>query len=110
MTSWMTDYLRETLGQYYTQRWYIYRKEAGSEVLCDYVPPTDNNSILSGSEWVRFTTTDTGFTPSADQNKQVLNSLLSDDLVVRKGDDCVCVKLMSKPLKRAHHGRVLADK
>jgi hypothetical protein len=74
MTSWMTDYLRETLGQYYTQRWYIYRKEAGSEVLCDYVPPTDNNSILSGGEWVRFTTTDTGFTPSADQNKQILNN------------------------------------
>jgi hypothetical protein len=43
-------------------------------------------------------------------SSEVLNNLLSDDLVVKKGDDCICVKLMSKPLKRAHHGRVLADK
>jgi hypothetical protein len=46
MTSWMTDYVRETVGQYYTQRWYIYRRDTGTEVLCDYTPSTDDNSII----------------------------------------------------------------
>ena len=29
LTSWMTDYLDETAGNYYTQRWYIARREQG---------------------------------------------------------------------------------
>lgn len=72
LTSWMTDYLREAMGQYYTQRWYIYRRDAGSEVLCDYQPPTDDNSVLNGSEWVRFNTTDANFYPNSTQTEQIL--------------------------------------
>ena len=49
VTSWITDYAREGMGQYYTQRWYIYRRDYGSEVLCDYNPPTDDNSIIGTS-------------------------------------------------------------
>lgn len=74
MTSWMTDYLRETMGQYYTQRWYIYRRDSGSETLCDYMPPTDDNSILYGGAWTRFNTTDAGFYPSPAQTEQILSN------------------------------------
>jgi DNA-directed RNA polymerase subunit RPC12/RpoP len=72
LSSWMTDYTRETMGQYYTQQWYICRHEAGSETLCDYTPSTDDDAILKGSEWVRFETTDADFTPSSEQLEVVL--------------------------------------
>ena len=74
MTSWMTDYLRETMGQYYTQRWYIYRRDSGSEILCNYIPPTDNNSILNSGAWTRFNTTDVNFYPSSAQTEQILSN------------------------------------
>lgn len=74
MTSWMTDYLRETMGQYYTQRWYIYRRDSGSEILCDYMPPTDDNSILYGGAWTRFNTTHADFYPSSAQTEQILSN------------------------------------
>lgn len=72
LTSWISDYLDETSGNYYTQRWYIARRDRGSITLCDYYPPTDDNSILKGGEWVRFETSDAGFYPSASQKEQVL--------------------------------------
>lgn len=74
MTSWMTDYLRETMGQYYTRRWYIYRRDSGSETLCDYMPPTDDNSILYGGAWTRFNITDADFYPSSAQTEQILSN------------------------------------
>ena len=67
MTGWMTDYAREAMGQYYTQRWYIYWKDAGSEVLCDYSPPTDDNSVLNGTHWYRIDTSNPDFYPSSSQ-------------------------------------------
>lgn len=67
MTGWTTDYAREAMGQYYTQRWFIYWKDAGSEVLCDYEPPTDDNSILKGDHWYRIETKDPNFYPSSAQ-------------------------------------------
>ena len=45
LTSWITDYMDETAGNYYTQRWYIARREQGSVPLCDYYPPTDDNRV-----------------------------------------------------------------
>lgn len=72
LTSWISDYLYETSGNYYTQRWYIARRDRGNITLCDYYPPTDDNSILKGGEWVRFETSDAGFYPSASQKEQVL--------------------------------------
>ena len=74
LTSWISDYLHETAGQYYTQRWYIYRKDTGTETLCDYTPPTDDNSIVYGSEWTRFTTSDAGFYPNSVQVEQILGN------------------------------------
>lgn len=72
LTQWITDYMDETAGTYYTQRWYIARRDQGSTALCDYYPPTDDNSILNGGEWTRFSTTDAGFYPDASQREQVL--------------------------------------
>lgn len=72
LTAWITDYLDETAGNYYTQRWYIARRDQGSETLCDYYPPTDDNSIINGSAWTRFSTTDADFYPSSTQREQVI--------------------------------------
>lgn len=74
LTSWITDYLDETAGNYYTQRWYIARSDRGSVTLCDYNPPTDDNSILEGGEWVRFKTSDPNFSPNASQKEQILSN------------------------------------
>ena len=74
LTSWMTDYLDEVAGNYYTQRWYIARRDQGSVSLCDYYPPTDDNSILNGGEWTRFETSDPGFYPNASQREQALSN------------------------------------
>lgn len=62
---WTTDYVDRADGQYYTQRWYIYRREAGSETVCNYNPPTDDNSILYGTPWYRVNTTDPNYYPTS---------------------------------------------
>lgn len=74
LTSWMTDYAGSEPNTYYTQRWYIYWRDAGSEVLCDYTPPTDNDAILYGSAWTRFNTTDANFYPNSSQTEQILRN------------------------------------
>lgn len=74
LTAWMTDYLDEVSGRYYTQRWYIARRDQGSVPLCDYYPPTDDNSILRGGQWVRFNTADPSFYPNSTQREQVLSN------------------------------------
>ncbi|WP_195326478.1 hypothetical protein [Bacteroides uniformis] len=74
LTAWMTDYPDEAMGNYYTQRWYIARREQGSVSLCDYYPPTDDNSVLNGSAWTRFETSDPGFYPNASQREQALSN------------------------------------
>lgn len=74
LTSWMTDYMNEAKGQYYTQRWYIYRRDRGSETLCDYSPPTDDNSILKGDHWYRIDTKDPDFSPNSSQREAILQN------------------------------------
>ena len=74
VTSWITDYAREGMGQYYTQRWYIYRQDRGSEKLCDYYPPTDDDAILYGSHWYRIDTRDPDFYPSSSQREAALQN------------------------------------
>lgn len=73
-TAWITDYANEAFGQYYTQRWYIYRVDAGSIKLCDYYPPEDNNSIINGDHWYRISTTDENFYPSSAQREAALQN------------------------------------
>lgn len=73
-TAWITDYAREGMGQYYTQRWYIYSVDQGSEKLCDYYPPTDDDAILYGDHWYRISTTDPNFYPSSSQREAALQN------------------------------------
>ena len=74
LTRWMTDYKDAAQGQYYTQRVYIYRRDYGSEKLCDYYPPTDDNSILYGDHWYRIDTKDPNFYPSSAQREAALQN------------------------------------
>lgn len=73
-TAWITDYAREGMGQYYTQRWYIYSVDQGSEKLCDYYPPTDDDAIQYGDHWYRISTTDPDFYPSSSQREATLQN------------------------------------
>lgn len=73
-TAWITDYAREGMGQYYTQRWYIYSVDQGSENLCDYYPPTDDDAILYGDHWYRISTKDPDFYPSSSQREAALQN------------------------------------
>ena len=74
LTSWMTDYMDETNGNYYTQRWYIARRDRGSVSLCDYYPPTDDNAILNGDHWYRINTTDANLYPNSTQKEAILQN------------------------------------
>lgn len=74
LTRWIDDYASAAQGSYYTQRVYIYRRDAGSETLCNYNPPTDDNSILYGGEWYRINTTDPDFYPSSSQYEAALQN------------------------------------
>ena len=74
LTSWMTDYMDETNGNYYTQRWYIARRDRGSISLCDYYPPTDDDAILNGDHWYRINTTDANFYPNSTQKEAILQN------------------------------------
>lgn len=38
ITSYISNYIKNLQDQYYTQRWYIYVVEGGSDVLVDYIP------------------------------------------------------------------------
>lgn len=73
-TAWLTDYAREGMGQYYTQRWYIYRVDKGRETVCDYYPPTDDDAILYGSHWYRIDTKNQYFYPSSAQREAALQN------------------------------------
>ena len=73
-TAWLTDYAREGMGQYYTQRWYMYRVDAGNVSLCDYYPPTDDNSILYGDHWYRIDSRDPDFYPNSAQREAALQN------------------------------------
>ena len=74
ITNWITDYSKSSEAQYYTQRVYIYRRDYGSERLCTYEPPTDNNSVLYGDHWYRIETTDNSFYPSSSQTESILQN------------------------------------
>ena len=74
VSSWISDYAREGMGQYYTQRWYIYRIDRGSVNLCDYYPPRDDDAVLYGDHWYRIDTRDPNFQPSSSQRESALQN------------------------------------
>lgn len=75
VTSYISDYVEELKGRFYTQRWYIYRRDAGSEKVCSYSPPDDSESIINGPEWYRVGTSDANYRyTSADYENSLRNS------------------------------------
>ena len=54
VTSYVSDYIKEMQGQYYTQRWYIYSRDSGSQKLCDYSPTPQSSHDDSWPEWSHF--------------------------------------------------------
>lgn len=75
ITSYVSDYLQELQGQYYTQRWYIYSRDKGGTYVCQYEPPSDSWSITSGSEWYRVSTSNANYNyTSADYENSLRNS------------------------------------
>ena len=74
LTEWQSLFNDDGMGRYYTQRWYIYRVDQGSEVLCDYMPPTDDDAILNGDHWYRISTKDANFSPDASQKEAILQN------------------------------------
>ncbi len=70
----ISNYEPNDKNSYYTQRYYIYSRDSGSETLCRYEPPTDDNSVIHGSEWTRFETTDPNFYPNSSQREQILSN------------------------------------
>ena len=74
VSSWISDYAREGMGLYYTQRWYIYRVDRGSVNLCDYHPPRDDDAVLYGDHWYRIDTRDPNFQPSSSQREAALQN------------------------------------
>ena len=75
ITSYISDYLQEMQGRFYTQRWYIYWRDSGSEQVCSYAPPTDSESIMYGGEWYRVGTSDEHYQyTTADYENSLRNS------------------------------------
>ena len=75
ITSYVSDYLQEMQGRFYTQRWYIYWRNSGSEQVCSYAPPTDSESIMYGGEWYRVGTSDEHYQyTTADYENSLRNS------------------------------------
>ena len=74
VSSWISDYAREGMGLFYTQRWYIYRVDRGSVNLCDYYPPRDDDAVLYGDHWYRIDTRDPNFQPSSSQREAALQN------------------------------------
>lgn len=59
ITTYISDYLHEMQGQYYTQRWYISCKDAGSHYVCRYDPPSIDTRKFSAwlnNEYTRYFT------------------------------------------------------
>ena len=70
----ISDYSTDENNRYYTQRYYIYSQDAGSETLCNYNPPTDDYNVIHGPQWTRFDTTDPNFYPNSGQREQALSN------------------------------------
>lgn len=61
----LSDYVKEFVGEYYRQRWYIYRGGSGTREICEYYPSEDSESIYSGGEWNRISTDNQYYQPTA---------------------------------------------
>lgn len=54
LTGYITNYLKELKGQYYTQRWYIYTEDSGTKEIASFRPstPANTNNEDSWTGWI----------------------------------------------------------
>lgn len=54
LTGYISNYIKELQGQYYTQRWYIYTVDQGTKVIASYKPaaPAETNNEDNWSGWI----------------------------------------------------------
>lgn len=71
---WADDFTSSSKGEFYTQRVYIYRKEKGTEQLCNYIAPRDEHSIMNSGHWAVFPSFKDTFTPDATQQEKILQN------------------------------------
>ena len=72
ISNYMSNYINSLANRYYKQRWYIYYRDSGSELVSQYTPDTSvkDNITYGRGEWTRF---DGGsdFYPTSSQLAQV---------------------------------------
>lgn len=72
VSGYISNYVKELQGEYYTQRWYICSRKSGKQVLVDYIPkpgkPTtpsaDMNWFEGWEEWVEYSYKENGKDPA----------------------------------------------
>lgn len=74
ITNYISDYLHEIQGQYYTQRWYIYWRDGGDEHICSYSPPSGSDDILHGPQWYRVSTNNPNYVYNSNDYEQSLQN------------------------------------
>lgn len=74
ITSYISDYVHEITGQYYTQRWYIYQQDNGSQQVCSYAPPMGSYDKSNGPEWYRVNTRDQNYTYNSNDYENSLRN------------------------------------
>ena len=54
LTGYITNYLKDLQGKYYTQRWYIYTEDSGSKEIASYRPsaPANTNNSDNWTGWL----------------------------------------------------------
>lgn len=72
VSGYISNYVKELQGEYYTQRWYICSRKSGNQVLVDYIPkpgkpttPSADMGWFEGwEEWVEYSYKENGKDPA----------------------------------------------
>lgn len=70
--SWTHNYVDRSEDQFYTQQWYIYKADSGSEVMVDYMPPEKEAFRLGSPHWTVFNPKDPNFVPDDEELEFIL--------------------------------------
>lgn len=99
INNYMSSYIQELQGTYYTQTWYIKRKRSGTDVLVDFTPKkgTPSSSYVKkqapsgwGDEWVK----NAGYDYRG-KGPQTAEDIANSDHHVKSSDDAVLQHVLS---------------
>lgn len=72
ISDWVTNYADRSESEYYTQRWYIYNTDSGTELITDYDPTTDSADPSTSPKWYCVTTSNQNYQPTPQQWQTIL--------------------------------------